>query len=304
MGSKKNIVSTILKRFIYPHHLFQVIKLQRNRKRVARVFDDAQLKLYHQILPGDFLHYGYFDNKDIHPLDISINMIYKAQYRYGEKLVELITDKENQVLDIGCGMGGLLAILNKNNFNAIGLTPDINQAKHITEKYKNQLLQSKFEDIDSEKFLNNFGTVITSESLQYLDLEKSIPLIDKILKQGGKWVACDYFKIDKAGEKSGHNWLYFNEMLTKYGFKISFQEDITPHILPTIAYVHHWATQIGLPVKEFAINKIKTKAPGIYYAVSKALPIIDSKINKNIQTVDPIIFAQNKKYVLMVMERI
>lgn len=93
-------------------------------------------------------------------------------------------------------------------------------------------------------------------------------------------------------------------MLLKHGYAIAFQEDITPHILPTIAYVHHWATQIGLPVKEFATNKVKTKAPGIFYAISEALPLIDKKINKNIQTVDPVVFAQNKKYVLMVIQRI
>jgi hypothetical protein len=33
------------------------------------------------------------------------------------------------------------------------------------------------------------------------------------------------------------------------------------------------------------------------------LPEIDAKIEKNIQTVDPEVFAANKRYILMVIER-
>jgi hypothetical protein len=116
-------------------------------------------------------------------------------------------------------------------------------------------------------------------------------------------VACDYFKTGAAGEQSGHNWEYFTKQLEAGGFKISFQEDITPHILPTIAYVHHWATKIGLPVKSFLTGKLKVKAPGFYYALEEALPMIDEKLDKNIQTVDPKIFAENKRYILMVIAR-
>lgn len=303
MGSGKKITGSILKRLLLPHHLYRVIKLQRGRKRPDRVYEDPQLKLYHDILPGDFLHYGYFDQKDIHPLDMSINMIYKAQERYGEKLVELVTDAQHPVLDIGCGMGGLLRIMNERNLKAIGLTPDKNQAAHIRKTYKNDLLESKFEDMDAEAYAQHFGTVITSESLQYLDLPVSLRLIDSILKPGGKWIACDYFKTGAAGEKSGHNWEYFTHHLDEGGFRIVYQEDITPNILPTIAYVHHWATQIGLPVKEFLTGKMKVKAPGFYYVLEEALPLIDEKLNKNIKTVDPAIFAENKKYILMVIER-
>ncbi len=293
------MLKPILKKLIYPWHLWRVIKLQRNRKRNARVYDDAQLKLYHQILPGDFLHYGYFDNKDIHPLDVSIRMIYQAQERYGQKLLELVKDSDSPILDVGCGMGGLLGLMNQKGFNAIGLTPDINQAKHIREKYCNTLLECRFEDMDATKYHSYFGTVITSESLQYLSLDEALPLIKSILKQGGQWVACDYFKTGKQGEKSGHNWEHFTAKLQEHGFEITKQEDITLHILPTIAYVHHWATQIGLPVKEFLVNKLQTKAPGFYYALQESLPKIDEKLAKNMSTVDPQEFAKNKKYVLM-----
>ena len=299
-----SIFSKIIKRFIYPQHLYRVIQLQRNRKKVQRVYDDAQLKLYSQLLPKDFLHYGYFQNPDIHPHDISINHLYQAQEDYGWQIVNLVTDVENPVLDIGCGMGGLIALLETKNIKTIALTPDKNQVKHIAQKYKGTpVLDCRFEDMPTANYQNYFGTVITSESLQYLQLDKALPIVQQILKPGGKWVACDYFKKGEVGEKSGHNWELFNQKLKANGFKITYHRDITANVLPTIAYVYMWANQIGMPVKHFILGKLEVKAPGIHYALEEALPEIQQKIDKNIDTINPEIFAANKQYVLMVIER-
>jgi|688.fasta_scaffold198030_3 cyclopropane fatty-acyl-phospholipid synthase-like methyltransferase len=300
-----SILSKILRRFILPNHLAKVISLQRNRKKHQRVYDDAQLKLYAEILPGDFLHYGYFDNPDIEPREMSLNDISRAQQNYGLQLIQLIEDKKSPVLDIGCGMGGFIALMQKSGLNPTALTPDINQAKHIREKYHGvPLLEMKFEDLDAVQYNNYFGTVITSESLQYLKLDFSIPLIDKILMKEGKWIACDYFKHSEKGEKSGHNWEYFLQSLSEYGFKISYQRDITQNVLPTIAYAQMWATEIGMPLKDFILGKVAVKAPGIFYALEDALPEVEAKIQKNIETITPEIFAANKRYVLMVIERV
>ncbi|MFN8286378.1 MAG: methyltransferase domain-containing protein [Chitinophagales bacterium] len=299
---KPSIVKAILKRFLLPQHLWKVIALQRNRKKIQRVYDDAQLKLYHQLLPGDFLHYGYFDNAQTEPADVSLNMIYRAQERYAEKLLELVKDTQSPILDIGCGMGGMLGMMNKRGWKSTGLTPDKNQCKHIREKYPNDLIEARFEDIDSTKYASYFGTVITSESFQYLKTDVALPLIKKILKPGGRWVACDYFRIGEAEEKSGHRWEQFLELLEANQLTLVEHTDITTNVLPTIAYVYFLATQVGLPIKEFIEGKLEVKAPGIHYALQEALPLIEEKIDKNVRTITPDIFAANKRYVLMVIE--
>ncbi|MDI9312752.1 MAG: class I SAM-dependent methyltransferase, partial [Limnohabitans sp.] len=214
-----------------------------------------------------------------------------------------IKDFKNPVFDIGCGMGGVLNHLNTLELNAIGLTPDDNQIKYIRKKYQNQVLHSKFEDLPHEMYQNYFGTIITSESFQYLNLNLALPIVQKILMNGGTWIACDYFKVNCQGEKSGHSWELFNSKLNKHGFKISFQEDITRNILPTIGYIHFLATKILVPIKNFGICKLQLKAPGLYYAIETLLSKLDSKIQKNIDTVDPKIFSANKRYILMVIER-
>lgn len=268
-----------------------------------RVYDDPQLKLYHRLLPGDHLHYGYFDDPHVAAVDISLGMIYRAQERYAELLADLVTDPDRMVLDIGCGMGGLLGVLNKRGIKALGLTPDKNQAKHIQSTYPNELLQSRFEEMSPMGREGAFGTVITSESLQYLDLKQAIPLIDKLLAANGRWVACDYFRAGAAAEKSGHYWDYFVKQLEEHGFHITYQQDITPHILPTISFVHHWSAKVMLPLLEFGEEKLSVKSPGWFYILQDFLKSLHVKINKNLSTVDPAEFAAKKKYLLMVIER-
>ncbi|HPD55863.1 MAG TPA: class I SAM-dependent methyltransferase [Smithellaceae bacterium] len=300
----KKIIFPVLKRFFYPQHLFRVIKLQIGRKKQKRAFDDAQLKLFSKLLPGDFLHYGYFEDTQTKPEDISLNDIYRAQENYGWQIVNLIDDYEQPALDIGCGMGGLIALMQKKGIKVTALTPDKNQAKHIREKYLGvELLECRFEDMKADDFSSSFGTVITSESLQYLKLDQSLPIIDKILQKNGKWIVCDYFKTGARGGKSGHNWEIFTDKLAKYGFEITSERDITPHIMPTIRYVDMLSTKIGLPVKDFVLEKLKVKAPGLYYALQGALPEIEAKIKKNTDKTDPDIFAANKRYMLLVIER-
>ena len=66
-------------------------------------------------------------------------------------------------------MGGLSKILLDKNLKIQALTPDNNQKKYIQSKYPNLILHHmKFEDFKSDK---KFGTIINSESLQYIDLD-------------------------------------------------------------------------------------------------------------------------------------
>lgn len=295
------ILTPLFKKLLNPLEVYHIIKLQRNRKKVERVRDDAQLKLYAQILKGDFLHYGYFDDTEIKPEDISLNQIYQAQLRYAELLVEKLNTNGKEVLDIGCGMGGLLKLLEEKGYKPTALTPDQTQVHYISQKHPSiPLHHCKFEDLDGEANNSKFDALITSESLQYLQLDLALPLLYKVSTSDAKWVACDYFRIGDKAEKSGHYWDAFMEKVNANGWQLEYEQDITPHILPTIAYVYMWGNSIGLPLYNFGVEKLKLKAPGIFYALEKVLPELKQKIDKNLLTVNPEVFAQNKRYKLMV----
>jgi SAM-dependent methyltransferase len=297
------LVYDVLKRVFYPGHIYKVIKLQRNKNTTDRVFDDAQLKLYTTIIPGDFLHYGYFDDPLISPLDISLNAIFKAQLKYAELILDKVTDTTSKILDIGCGMGGLLKLMRDRGLVPEALTPDKTQVGYIRNKYPSvPVFESMFEDMVPIE--NAYGTVITSESLQYLNLDKALPLLEKILKPGGKWIACDYFRTGQKAENSGHYWASFQKQITSAGWKITYEQDITPNVLPTISYVYMWGNNILKPVKDFAFEKLNKKQPGVNYILQNILKTLSHKLDKNLDVVNPETFATNKKYVLLVLERI
>ncbi len=297
---KKPAWSGAVKKVMNPLNLAKMVQLERGKKRHSRTAEDAQLKLYSKILKGDFLHYGYFDNPDLAAEDISFSMIYRAQERYAEKILDLIPEGKKQVLDVGCGMGGLLGMLNSRGHKAVGLTPDIHQVQYIRDHYPNPTLHCRFEEIPLAEYRGAFDVIITSESLQYLKLDESLPLIQELLRPGGCWIACDYFRqTPESFEKSGHIWTDFELQLKKGGFNLESCEDITPHILPTIAFAHLWGQRVGLPVLDFLVEKLRVKNPGWYYLAEDMIPELMEKVEKNLKVVDPVQFAAVKKYLLM-----
>lgn len=298
------IAGSILKKFINPVSLVRIIRMQRRRKKVARVYDDAQLKLYARILKGDFLHYGYFDDPTVQPQDITLNMVYAAQLKYAQNLTDLLPAASGEVLDIGCGMGGLLPLIEAKGWKPQALTPDKTQKHYISQKYPHlPLHHCKFEDFDGAAHAGRFDALITSESLQYLKLDIALPLLHQVSKPGAVWIACDYFRIGDKAEKSGHRWNEFVQKLAAHGWRLESERDITPHILPTIAYVYMWGNDIGRPVMEFGIEKLQTKNPGLHYAFAEAIGIIQGKVDKNLETVSPQIFAANKQYKLLTLRK-
>ena len=296
---------SIAGRLFHPAHLIKAIKLQRGRKANKRVYDDAQLALLSQIIPGGYLHYGYFDDPQRDSREISLAEITRAQQRYAELLVELAEDRDSPVLDVGCGMGAMSKLLRDRGFKPTALTPDRFQAAHIRQHYPDiPLIQCKFEDLpDPDQHAGRYGTVFTSESLQYLKLDRALPLLEKILKPGGRWIACDYFRIGPAHEKSGHRWEGFTEKLRETGWEITCERDITPHVLPTLRAAHMWATQFGIPLLKFAELKLRVKQPALHYVLQGIFEQLDGVIDDNLKTIDPAVFASQKKYVLLSMRR-
>src|SRR4051812_26145264 len=138
----------VVARTLNPRHLVEAAKLQIRRKAHRHSYDDAQLALYSQILPSDFLHYGFFDDPDIRPEDMSLSDIVGAQQRYSELLLDLAGKPTEPVLDVGCGMGGLSRLLRDRGFAPVALTPDRLQAAHVRSALPDvPVIRSKFEQL-------------------------------------------------------------------------------------------------------------------------------------------------------------
>ena len=85
--------------FFNPVTLVQAYRFHKRTGRYNRTVNDLELKLYSKILKNDMLHYGYFDDINIAPDDISIARLEQAQNRYAEIIAGQILD---QVSRTGC----------------------------------------------------------------------------------------------------------------------------------------------------------------------------------------------------------
>src|SRR3954470_18036697 len=83
------VARRVVARVLNPRRLVEAAKLQIRRKAHRHSHDDAQLALYAQMLPSDFLHYGFFDDADVQPEDIRLSDVVRAQQRYSELLLDL-----------------------------------------------------------------------------------------------------------------------------------------------------------------------------------------------------------------------
>ena len=300
-GSENSVVGGLFKRALRARNLRAARRAWRRQKFVPRVRDDAQLKLYGELLPGGFLHYGYFDDPQTAPREISLNDIARAQLRYANVVTAGIEAEDGPILDVGCGLGGLARLLVERGLETVALSPDQHQIAHVQATLPEvKTLQMRFEDLDGDEHAGRYGTLITAESLQYLEMEIALPLIQKVLKPGGRWIACDYFRVGEKASES-ETWDGFAARLKEHGFEVCFRRDITPHVLPTLAYLHLWGAEIAGPILRFGVGKIERKQPGLHRLLRETLAMLDGRIEHHLDLVDPATFAANYQYVLLEM---
>ncbi|MDE2805885.1 MAG: hypothetical protein OXN18_12150 [Gemmatimonadota bacterium] len=300
------VLKQVLGRALLPHHVFRWLRRRRVYRRVPTVHANAQLALYNRMLPGDFLHYGYFNDPDTPPETISFATFHHAQRRYAELLLDLIEQPDAPIpdapiLDAGCGMGGMLGLLGTAGYDVTGLTPDRIQAAHIRNTYPGiPILRCRFEDIDVDKYSGYFGTIIHAESLQYMDADGVFAVMDKIIAQSGTWIVADYFRVGNAGpNRSGWRLDAFRARLGEHGYTVAHEADITANVLPTLGFARLLADRIGLPALDFAHDKLRAKNPALHYVLENVAERARDAAVRSAAVIDPARFAADKRYVLM-----
>ena len=287
---------------INPVKWVKAYRLKKKDGQYDKSQSDLELNLYSKILKNDMLHYGYFEDTEIAPESITIKSVEDAQIKYAQNIVDLITDKKGLILDVGCGMGGLSAILTAQKYNVEALTPNRNQIRHIQNKYKTIPVHNcKFEDVSETKI---YKTVINSESFQYINLEKGLIKINAITEPGAKWIITDYFRLHNDGiNKSSHLLTDFISTIEKSNWKIVYQQDITPNILPMLRFLNIYVERFLFPIKNFAFEKLRYKQGFLYYLTQELREGIDGKIYKEVASIDPVKFENEKKYMIFALER-
>ena len=116
--------------------------------------------------------------------------------------------------------------------------------------------------MDRERYSRYFGTIINSESMQYINLERGKPVYESVLKPGGRWIIADHFKKEKKPVlRGGHNWEQFEKKITERGFRIISSEDITRNILPIIKYMNMIVKNHLYPLVDYLSAGSEGKSP-------------------------------------------
>ncbi len=293
-------MNKIILDLLNPVNWLNAYKFHNNNKKFDKSTYDLELHFYSNVLKTNMLHYGFFNDTEIRGADISISMIEEAQLNYANKILEAVTDKLSPTLDVGCGMGGLSQLLHLNGFDSVALTPNKNQIQFIGEKFPHLTKHcTKYEKFSTDL---KFGSIINSESLQYINLDLAFKKSDEILKKGGRWIIIDYFRTSKKG-KSGHILSDFQKKIEENGWKIIQERDITLNILPTLKFIKLYSDRLLQPLKHFIFEKIRYKYAWIFFLTKKIRKKLEKKLNKEVSQIDPEKFLIGKKYMFFVLEK-
>lgn len=290
--------------FLNPIEWVRAYNFHKRNSKFDKSSYDLELYLYSKILTNNMLHYGYFDDVDVKPETISFKQVEDAQVKYAENIIAQINDTEHPILDVGCGMGGLGEMMHQKGFKNIEvLTPNKNQIAFINKTYPYLTSHNvKFEGFAATE--KKFGTVINSESLQYIKLDDAFDMLEKIMLPDGRWIVVDYFRLTNTGiNKSAHMLEDFKAKVAAHDWKIVYEQDITLNVLPTLKYAFMYLERFLLPIKHFALEKLRFKKAWLYYLTGRIRQSIDKKIIKEAASIDPSKFINEKKYILFVLEK-
>jgi len=274
-----------------------------SRRGTSQVHDpenDLELALYATLFGNNFLHFGYFENPPSDAQSMSMADMKKAMADYADLLASRV-ERGEKAIEIGCGMGGLLARLDAAGVDVCGVTPDKSQAAHIGKNWPHIAIDNcRFEDLGEKT--ERFDVAINSESFQYVDLVTGIKKIDQLLKPNGRWLMSDYFRFsEEAHNGSGHILADFEAALAAGGFEIVERVDITQNVLPTLRYAYFLAANLALPVADFMSRKFFRRHAFFEYLL--APDVQDRLKNVRLATIDAEVFAREKAYLLLTIAR-
>jgi hypothetical protein len=166
------MIGRILGRLLNLPALLRYMREHRADRSVWDPAEDLELQLYGAIFGNNFLHYGYFREIPASADEISLADVSRAMDDYASLLVERVKPGE-RVLDVGCGMGGLLNRLDRAGAKPTGVTPNRAHAQHIRAGWPHiPLIESPFEQVDAvaidPKFDAERGWMVDAVQLRML----------------------------------------------------------------------------------------------------------------------------------------
>lgn len=223
-----------------------------------------------------WLHYGLWEPGE-RP---SVPKLRAAQERYVEKLLTLIPPAPRKVFDIGGGTGEMAKVLLEKGYVVEMLTPSPVQAGIARDKLgpNARVYESRFEDFEGS---GPYDVCLFSESFQYVDLDESLPLLDKILAPNGRVVIADCFRgLDYKGDRQpggGHRFAVFLEKIAAHGLEIDADHDVTEAAAQSMAIDQNFYRGFAAPALGQLQTVMAAKRPVLYWFARQAYKLFVPK---------------------------
>ena len=284
------------------------------------------LVLGEKLLGLESLHYGYW-KKVPQEENYTLLEIIQAQKEYTKFFLthiehELKKIKGKKILDIGSGTGEILKKLLEKKYYADGLIPSKNLYTRVTKKietikttYKPRIFNCLFENILEQSVVLKYDLVFFSESFQYIPMEDSFNIANKILKKNGVLVLCDFFKKKPHNSKDlhlvggGHLWKDFQKIQKTIPFKKIKEVEITKNVSPTIEIGSYILQKRFSPSLQIIDKYLKKHLKKKYTLLKKLLQFIGKKELQKFQEKYLLgkrtgtNFEKNNRYILVVFQK-
>ena len=226
-----------------------------DRKSPRRIKASTALRLYHEVLRLDHLHYGLWDGENP-----TLENLRTAQDRYLERLLAEIPAGVRTVLDVGCGVGTTSRVLRDRGYEVEGLSPDPIQCGHFEERVGRPIHLGRFQEFVSA---HPFDLVLMSESAQYIWIDELFDAVRRNVDAGWLLVG-DYFVVGPEPvrhDRSGHRLDEFLARAHASGFELELQEDITERVLPTLDLARSWYDELMMPTLAIVRDAVEARRP-------------------------------------------
>jgi 2-polyprenyl-3-methyl-5-hydroxy-6-metoxy-1,4-benzoquinol methylase len=197
------------------------------------------------LLKLEHLHYGYFKDG----LEASVSNLKKAQDNYEELLISNIPEGTKSILDVGCGAGRTAMNMTLKGYSVDCVSPNqrlTDYARKLTGD-KVGYYPCKLQDLKSDV---KYDLILFSESLQYVPVDKGIPLALQFLRPGGYIMVSDFFRNDpefKSKLGGGHRYDKWLKWRATFPVKTIIEKDITAETSPTVDIFNQFTQEVIKP---------------------------------------------------------
>lgn len=264
------------------------------RRSPRRVKVSSALRLYHEVLGLEHLHYGLWNGEGF-----TLEGLKTAQERFSRHLCSWVPEDVHSVLDVGCGIGSTAAMLRRTGYEVEGLSPDPYHREAFLRRVDAPFHLSRFQEFEPP---HRYDLVLMSESAQYIWLDRLFPAVRRSAAPGGFLLVADYFTVDGCEgllAKSGHPLDAFLDEARREGFSLERQEDITDRTAPTLDLARRWIDAYLEPCVSVASQALRNRHPHLTRMANWLFRRRFEKLRRLRELVDGEEFRRHKRYLVL-----